>query len=95
MIEKLQEFLKSVNLETVKELLQKEWMPVVLSLVGGLILLIIVSSIKRRIRRRRILRATEKDLGYDPRSIPSGAVGLACQFFLCGAAMAASFFDLD
>ena len=95
MIEKLQEFLRSVNLETVKELMQKEWMPIVLSLVGGLILLIIVSSIKRRIRRRRIVRATEKDLGYQPTSVPSGVAGLAFQCFLCGAAMAASFFDLD
>ena len=95
MIEKLRAFLKSLNLETVKEFLKKEWMPIVLAVAGVVLLLIIVASVKRSIRRRRIVRATEKDLGYQPTSVPSGVAGLAFQCFLCGAAMAASFFDLD
>ncbi len=95
MIEKLREFLKSLNLETIKGLLKKEWMPIVLAVAGVVLLLIIVCSIRRCIWRRRIIRASEKDLGYNPREIPSGVAGLAFQCFLCCTAVAASFFDLD
>lgn len=94
-LEKLRGFLKSLNLETLKNAWRQEWTPIALAVAGVLLLLIIVSMIRRGNARRRRRRARTTDLGYDPRSIPSGVAGLAFQFFLCGTAVAASFFDRD
>ncbi len=98
MIEKLREFAKSLNPETVKNLWKEEWTPIALAVAGVVVLLVIVSlvrGIKRRVGRNKIVYATEKDLGYNPASIPSGMAGLAFQFFLCGVAVATSIFHRD
>lgn len=98
MIEKLREFAKSLNFESVKNLWKEEWTPIAVAVAGVVLLLVVVSlvrGIKRRRERRRIMRASEKDLGYDPASIPSGVAGLAFQFFLCGVVVATSVFHQD
>lgn len=95
MIEKLQAFLKSLNLETVKNAWKEEWTPIALAVAGGVLLLVLVSFVRRRVRRFRMIRASEGDLGYNPQSIPRGVTGLAFQCFLLGTAIATSFYNRD
>lgn len=100
--EKIKSFFSLENLKTVfnpenlKKAWKAEWTPIALAVAGVVLLLIIVGIVKKCIRsaRRRKMRR-KYPLGYDPQDIPVGGVGLALQFFLCGAALAWDFFDRD
>ena len=100
--EKIKSFFSPENLKTVfnpenlKNAWKAEWTPIALAVAGVLLLLIVVVIVKKCVRsaRRRKLRR-KYPLGYNPQDVSAGGVGLALQFFLCGAALAASFFDRD
>ena len=94
-LEKLRGFFGFLNVDTLRKAWKQEWTPIALAVAGVLLLLLIISMVRRGSVRRRRRRAMRMDIGYDPRSIPSGVAGLAFQFFLCGTAVAASFFDRD